>query len=314
MHHTGTLAFVAADAVPPICSQVQGSNKRKSPCAATRYAASGLRTYVGSGVFRIAGYRGGMTAAERARALLDLHTAPELLVLVNVWDVSSARTVAAQLGCRAIATASHSIAEAHGYEDGENIPVDLMLAAIERVVAAVDLPVTADLEAGYGDVGTTIRRAIGVGAVGGNLEDAMRPFADSVAAVRAAIAAGEAEGVPFVLNARTDAYLEAGDRDREAVFADAVERGRAFLAEGAACVFVPGVRDLPTVQRLVEALGERTISLIAPVGGGALVELERLGVARVSCGPYSQMVALNALGSLAAGLLAGGAFPPLADD
>ena len=81
-----------------------------------------------------------MTAADRARTLLDLHTAPELLVLVNVWDVTSARAVGAQPGCRAIATASHSIAEAHGYEDGENIPLDLMLAAIERIAAAVDLP------------------------------------------------------------------------------------------------------------------------------------------------------------------------------
>jgi 2-methylisocitrate lyase-like PEP mutase family enzyme len=259
-----------------------------------------------------------MTAAERAQTLattlLELHTAPELLVLVNVWDVTSARAVAAQPGCRAIATASHSIAEAHGYEDGENIPLDLMLAAIERVAAAVDLPVTADLEAGYGDVDTTIRRAIGVGAVGGNLEDAMKPFADSVAAVRIAGQAAAAEGVPFVLNARTDAYLLAGDRDREAVFADAVERGRAFLDEGAGCVFVPGVRDAETVERLVAALGDRKISLIAPVGGGPLADLERLGVARVSCGPYSQMAAMSSLGALAADLLAGGAFPDLADD
>jgi 2-methylisocitrate lyase-like PEP mutase family enzyme len=259
-----------------------------------------------------------MTHADRARArataLLELHAAPELLVLVNVWDVTSARAVAAQPACRAIATASHSIAEAHGYEDGENIPLDLMLAAIERIAAAVDLPVTADLEAGYGDVGTTIRRAIGVGAVGGNLEDEMRPFGDSVVAVREAIRAAEAEGVPFVLNARTDAYLLAGDRDREEVFADAVERGRAFLAEGAGCVFVPGVRDVETIQRLVEALGERTISLIAPIGGAPLADLERLGVARVSCGPYAQIVAMNSLGALAADLLAGGAFPALAED
>ncbi len=185
-------------------------------------------------------YARAMSLADEAKTLKALHDASELLVLVNVWDVTSARTIAGLPGTRAIATASHSIAEAHGYEDGENIPLDLMLAAVERIAAAVDLPVTADLEAGYGDVGTTIRRAIGVGAVGANLEDEMRPLAESVAAVRDAISAGEAEGVPFVLNARTDAYLLAGDRDPAEVLADAIERGQAFLDEGAACVFVPG--------------------------------------------------------------------------
>ncbi len=255
-----------------------------------------------------------MSIVERARTLQALHDAPELLVLVNVWDVASARAVATVPGTTAIATASHSVAEAHGYEDGENIPLDLMLAAVQRVAAGVDLPVTADLEAGYGDPGTTIRRAIAAGAVGGNLEDEMRPLAESVAAVRDAVRAAQAEGIPFVLNARTDAYLLAGDRDREAVFSDAVERGRAFLAEGAGCVFVPGVRDLDTVERLVDALGRQKVSLIAPPGGPRLAELERLGVARVSCGPYSQMVAMNALAALAGDLLGGAAFPPLADD
>jgi 2-methylisocitrate lyase-like PEP mutase family enzyme len=255
-----------------------------------------------------------MSSEDRARALQALHDAPELLVLVNVWDVASARAVAAVPGTAAIATASHSIAEAHGYEDGENIPLDLMLAAVERIAAAVDLPVTADLEAGYGDPATTVRRAIAAGVVGANLEDEMRPLAESVAAVRDSLRAADAEGVPFVLNARTDAYLLAGDRDREEVFGDAVERGRAFLGEGAGCVFVPGVRDLETAGRLVEALGRQKVSLIAPPGGPALAELERLGVARVSCGPFSQLLAMNTLAALTTDLLGGAAFPPLADD
>jgi 2-methylisocitrate lyase-like PEP mutase family enzyme len=251
------------------------------------------------------------SVVDRATTLRELHDAPDILVLANVWDVSSARAVAALPGTRAIATASHSIAEAHGFEDGENIPVELMLAAVERIVAAVDRPVTADLEAGYGDVSGTIRRAIAVGAVGANIEDDMRPFADSVAAVRFAVRAGAAEGVPFVLNARTDAYLKAGDRDREAVFADAVQRGRAFLGEGAACVFVPGVVDLETVERLVGALGERKISVIATFGGPSMSDYERIGVARVSCGPFTQMVAMDALARATAGLLAGGSLAPL---
>ena len=184
-----------------------------------------------------------MTLSDKAATFLKLHTDPELLVLVNVWDAVSAKVVADSPGCRALATASHSIAASHGYPDGEKIPLDLMIDAIGRIVAAVDLPVSADLESGYGDVADTVRRAIGVGAVGANLEDAMRPLGESVAAVSAAVKAGEAEGIRFVLNARTDAFLKAGDRDPEAVLVDAIERGRAFLDAGAACVFVPGRLD-----------------------------------------------------------------------
>jgi 2-methylisocitrate lyase-like PEP mutase family enzyme len=247
-----------------------------------------------------------MNKAEDFKAL---HDAQDLLVLVNVWDVATAHTVAGLPGTRALATASHSIAEAHGYEDGENIPVDLMLAAVARIVAAVDLPVTADLEAGYGDVDRTIRAAIGVGAVGANLEDEMRPFAESVAAVREAMVAAEAEGVPFVLNARTDAYLLAGDRDPAQVLADAVERGRAFLDQGASCVFVPGVADPGVIAQLVDGIGVRKVSVISRRGGPTMAELQALGVARCSCGPYPQIYVLEALAELGTTLLSGGGFP-----
>lgn len=137
---------------------------------------------------------------------------PEILRVVNVWDVVSARAIADLPQTRALATAGHSIAATFGYEDGENIPLDLMLDMVGRIVAAVDVPVSADLDAGYGDPGETVRRAIGVGVVGANVEDRLRPLADSVAAVEAIVAAGAAEGVPFVLNARTDAVLKGGDR------------------------------------------------------------------------------------------------------
>src|SRR5215217_4797071 len=165
--------------------------------------------------------------ATRARTLLDLHTAPEILVLANVWDVVSARVVAGVDGVRALATASHSIAASFGYEDGENIPLDLHLDMVGRIAAAVDLPVSMDFEAGYGDAGETARRAIGAGAVGGNLEDAMRPLDDAVAAV---LRAGRDAGIDFVLNARTDAMLRlpAGG-DRDAALQEAVTRGRAYL-------------------------------------------------------------------------------------
>lgn len=245
-----------------------------------------------------------MTRLDQATRLRRLHDDPELLVLVNVWDVASAQTVADLPGCPAVATASHAIAAAHGYPDDERIPLDLMLATIERIAAAVELPVTADLEAGYGDVATTVGRAIAAGVVGGNIEDQLRPLSEAVDAVVEAVDAGSREGVPFVLNARTDAYLLAGDREAEAVFADAVERGRAFLDAGADCVFVPGVRDAETIGRLVERIGERKVSVLAGPDSPPLEVLRELGVARVSYGPGPHRVALAALTDFAAARLA----------
>src|SRR3954470_23529525 len=171
--------------------------------------------------------------AARAATLLDLHTAPEILALANVWDVASARVVAGAAGVRALATASHSIASTFGYEDGENIPLDLHLDMAGRIVAAVDLPLTMDMEAGYGDPGETTRRAIAAGAVGGNLEDQMKPLDEAVAAVEAVLRAGRDAGIDFVLNARTDAFVAAGrGADRGELIAEAVRRGKAFLDAG----------------------------------------------------------------------------------
>lgn len=250
-----------------------------------------------------------MNTLERATELQRLHADPALLVLVNVWDVISARTVAGVPGTRAIATASHSIAASYGYPDGEQIPRDLMIEAVGRIAAAVNLPVTADLEAGYGDPGGTVARAIDVGIVGANLEDQLKPLPDAVRAVSQAVAAGERAGIPFVLNARTDAFLRPGDRTPDAVLADAIERGRAYLDAGATTIFVPGLLDEPTVAALVQALGEHTVNLIAVPGSLPLATLESLGVARVSYGPWSQNVALTALQDLTAAVHAGGALP-----
>lgn len=247
------------------------------------------------------------TTAERAALLRDLHTDPALLVLVNVWDVVSARVVADLPGCRALATASHSIAATLGYEDGERIPREEMLQMVGRICAAVDLPVTADLEAGYGDPADTVRRAIALGVVGANIEDQMRPLPDAVAAVAAVVRAAEGEGVPFVLNARTDAFLRAGDRPRPEVLADAIARGRAFVEAGAPVVFVPGKLSADEVGALVEGIGP--VSLIAVPGSIPLAQMQELGVQRVSVGPWSQRIALTALADAGAALLDGGAVP-----
>ncbi|MCM3500330.1 isocitrate lyase/phosphoenolpyruvate mutase family protein [Microbacterium sp. P26] len=251
-----------------------------------------------------------MTAlSDKAQAFAQLHTAPEILRVVNIWDVVSATAVAALPETRALATAGHSIAATFGYEDGENIPLDVMLDMVGRIVAAVDVPVTADLDSGFGNPGETTRRAIGVGVVGANVEDRVKPLAEAVAAVESVIAAGEAEGVPFVLNARTDVFLKGADRPLDDKVADAVERGRAFLAAGATSVFVPGLLDAETTRRLVEGIGERRLSVIGVPGALTAAEYEALGVARISYGPQTQRVALTALQDLAIDLYGDGVIP-----
>lgn len=247
--------------------------------------------------------------ADRARSLSALHAAPEILRVVNVWDVISAKAILALPETKAIATAGHSIAATFGYPDG-SIPLEASLDMIGRIVAAAgDVPVTADLDNGYDDPAETTRRAIGVGIVGANVEDRLLPVAEAAARVEAVIAAGEAEGVPFGLNARTDAFVRAGGRPVEESIADAIERGRAYLAAGADIIFVPGVLDAEVTRQLVAGIGERKVSVIGLPGALAAAEYEALGVARISYGPTTQRVALTALQDVAKSLYADGVIP-----
>jgi 2-methylisocitrate lyase-like PEP mutase family enzyme len=217
--------------------------------------------------------------------------------------------VAAVEGTTALATASHSIAASFGYPDGEKIPLELMLEQVGRVVAATDLPVTADLEGGYGDAPETVRRAIGVGVVGANVEDQMKPLVEAAAQVEAIMKVAESEGVDFVLNARTDAYSKGQDRDAEEKLADAIERGKAFLDAGAPVVFVPGFLSERRIEALVEALGPQRLSTIGIPGMPSLAWQEERGVARVSYGPLSLNVALTALQELVEDVHRGGGVP-----
>ena len=246
--------------------------------------------------------------AARAAELRALHIPGDPLVLVNVWDVASARTVAGAPGCRAIATASWGIAAAHGYADGERIPFELMRAAVERIAAAVELPVTADLESGYGEtpqqVAETVARAIAAGAAGANLEDRMKPAAEHAAVVAAVRARAEGEGVPFVINARSDEYL-LGERRPE----HALEHGRAYLDAGADCIFVPGISELGEIEQLAGEL-DAPVNVLAAPGLPSLTELAAAGVARVSVGPGGLGVASAALAAAAERLLARGDYPP----
>ncbi|POH57341.1 isocitrate lyase/PEP mutase family protein [Arthrobacter glacialis] len=250
-----------------------------------------------------------MDTSSKATELLRLHQAPEVLQLVNVWDSITAKVIADLPGTKALATASHSIAASLGYEDGEHIPVQLMIDAVGRIAAATTLPVSADLEAGYGNPGETIKKAIGVGIVGANIEDQMRPLPQAIAQMKQAADAGAAEGIDFVLNARTDAFLRAGDRDPREVLEAAIERGRAYLDVGAACIFVPGKLDEATVTALVAGIGWGKINVINVPGSLSPAKLQELGVARISYGPWIQRVALTAIADAATALMNNGALP-----
>ena len=248
--------------------------------------------------------------AQRASDLLALHQSTDLLTVVNVWDVITARVVTGVEGTRALATASHSIAASRGYEDGENIPVDEMIAEVGRIAAATHLPVSADLEGGYGNAPETIRKAIGVGIVGANIEDQMKPLPEAAAQVEAILKAAAEEGVPdFVLNARTDAFHLGRKRDPQENLALAIERGKAFLDAGAPVVFVPARLDEDQIGELVAAFGPQRLSTIAIPGTPSLARQAELGVARVSFGPLSQNVALTALAKLVEGVQQGEGVP-----
>ncbi|MFJ4224793.1 isocitrate lyase/phosphoenolpyruvate mutase family protein [Microbacterium sp. NPDC089695] len=249
-----------------------------------------------------------MTTADKAKTLIGLYEAPEILRVVNVWDVVSARAVAALPETKAIATAGHGIAASFGCDDGTT-PRDVMIDMVGRIAASVSLPVTADLDDGYDDAGETTRLAIQAGVVGANVEDRLKPFDESVAAVEAIVKAAESEGVPFALNARTDALVRGGHRPIAEGVADAIQRGKAFIDAGATSVFVPGILDAAVTRQLVDGIGEGKVSVIGLPGALAASEYEKLGVARISYGPLPQRVALTATQELAASLYAGGVIP-----
>lgn len=235
----------------------------------------------------------------KAEVLRRLHHDPTILILVNVWDVASAQVVAATPGCSAIATASAAIAAAHGYADGENIPLDLVLAGVERISRAVDLPVTADLERGYDNVRTTTAAALQAGAVGINLEDNMTPAENMEARIRDAVDTGGEYRIPHVVNARTDVYLMRSEWTPERRLAEAAERGRRYLDAGADCVFVPGCTNTSHIRDLVSRFGQGRLSLLASPGIANAGDLERWGVARLSHGPYPHQHTMDALSAYA---------------
>ncbi len=253
--------------------------------------------------------------AAKAEAFRALHRGPPLLLMANAWDAITARLFEAE-GFAAVATTSGGVSWAVGYADGEAAPWDEVVGQTARIARAVKVPVTADIEAGFGatpeEVARSIGDIIGAGAVGVNLEDGtpgpvpIRPVDEAVARIRAAREAAREAGVPIVINARTDLYLkQIGDEAGR--FDEAVARGRAYLAAGADCFYPIGLRDAATMGRLVQAL-KAPININVRAGWPSVAELEALGVARVTTATQLTLVALAATRDVARAIKTTGTF------
>ncbi|MBZ5548674.1 MAG: isocitrate lyase/phosphoenolpyruvate mutase family protein [Acidobacteriia bacterium] len=256
---------------------------------------------------------------DKAMQFRQRHRGPGALVLPNAWDVASARIIE-EAGFPAIATTSAGIAFSLGYPDGQRIPREEMIARIGRIARAVKVPVTADIEAGYGstpeDAARTTRELIQAGAVGMNMEDATsnadQPLLDLPLAVEKIKAAREAAAqlrVPMVVNARTDVYL-LPDAQPATGYYEAHRRLTAYRDAGADCVFAPGLKAAETIGRLVRDL-QCPVNILAVAGTPSVPELEKLGVARVSLGSGPMRATLGLLRKMAEELRATGTYSVL---
>jgi 2-methylisocitrate lyase-like PEP mutase family enzyme len=284
------------------------------------------------------------TAAQKASRLLELHHASQPLVLINAWDAASAAMVA-HCGLPAVATSSAALANALGFADGQYLPWEQMLEAVARICRVVKVPVTADIESGFAadvkGLETSITQIIHAGAVGVNLEDVMPanaafktdsakqaeanvrhgsplfPVAEQIARIQAARRAAQTAGIHLVINARTDAYWQAGVEPAETM-RNTLERGKAYLQAGADCIFIPGLRKPDHIKTVIDHLSspdqrsgdvrdvhQEAVHRVAPVnilagpGVPSIPELAKLGVKRVSYGSGPHRAAMGLLRRMA---------------
>lgn len=260
------------------------------------------------------------TLHEKASAFAERHRGPGIIALPNAWDPGTA-VVLADAGFPFIATTSAGIAFAQGVPDGERLSRSRMLELAAQIAAAVDVPVSADLEAGYGtrpeDVAATVTGAVAAGVVGCNIEDSTgdreRPLFElglAVERIRAGAEAAAASGMPFVLNARIDPYLVRLGTPEENL-AESIRRANAYREAGAGCLYVPGVVDAEAIGRLVREI-DGPLNVLGARGGSAsplsVAELEALGVRRVSIGGSLAVAALALVRRAAEELRAHGTF------
>lgn len=261
------------------------------------------------------------TQSAKAELFRSLHRGRKILVLPNAWDVASAR-IFEEAGAAAIATTSAGVAFTLGYPDGEKIPREEMLAVVARIAAKVKLPITADVESGYGnrpeDAAQTALEVIEAGAVGLNLEDAIHETERALVElplqlekINAVKEAGRKLGVALVINARTDVYLEQIGAP-EMRYDETIRRLSAYRDAGADCLFAPGIRDVETIARLVRDL-RHPLNVLAGPGSPPIPELQKLGVARVSLGSSAMRATLGFAKKIASEVFTSGTYATLED-
>ncbi|TCL08748.1 2-methylisocitrate lyase-like PEP mutase family enzyme [Shimia isoporae] len=243
------------------------------------------------------------SSAQKAETLKALHLPGTPVVLYNIWDAGSAGAVA-KAGAKALATGSWSVAEAQGFRDGESLPMEFLFSIVERIVATNDLPLTVDFEGGYAmapeEVSLNVERLISAGAVGLNFEDrvvkgkGLHAIDEQTSRVKAVRAAGDQTGIPIVINARTDLFLQSKPEDHASHIPEALERAAAYAEAGGDSFFVPGLSDPDLIQKVctesplpVNVMLRDVTAQIAP--------LAALGVGRISFGPTPYAVAMKAI-------------------
>ena len=233
------------------------------------------------------------TQTERAAQFASLHVKGDPVILYNIWDAGGAIALQ-EIGAKAVATGSVAVAMANGSQDGENFPLDLVMANLARIVSSVDLPVSADLESGYGRppeiAAETAARAMSVGVVGMNFEDqiiggsGLYPIEEQSARIAAISAAAHRAGIAFFINARSDVFLKEPDPTQHAALLDeTVRRAEAYAAAGASSFFAPGLRDVGLIRSLCER-SPLPVNITGRPGELTPKILAGLGVARVSYG------------------------------
>lgn len=235
-----------------------------------------------------------MDQTAKAKAFHTLHTGAEILVLPNAWDAASA-AIMADAGAKAVATSSAAVAWAHGYADGDVLPLDKLLASVSAAARVIEVPLTADIEGGYtddlGELAEVVRQVIEAGAVGINLEDGRRDAALHARKVAAARKAADATGVPLFINARSDVILK-GLAEGHAAYTEVVQRAALYADAGADGIFVPFAKDEDLIGRLADAIS-LPLNVILMPGLSTAQRLQALGVRRLSSGttPFRAMYA-----------------------
>jgi 2-methylisocitrate lyase-like PEP mutase family enzyme len=241
---------------------------------------------------------------KKARQFHELHVPGAPLVLFNVWDVGSAGTVIAA-GAKALATSSWAVAHANGFGDGEELPLGLAIENLQRITRLTDLPVTVDLESGYGEsadaIASCVALAIDAGAVGCNLEDSvptdgrMRSASEQSLRIERARRAADAAKIPFFINARSDVFFQRAAKEHgEAMLTEVLERAQCYKEAGADGLFTPGLIDVRLIARLAAA-SPLPVNIMVQQDTATLEVLAKHRVARVSHGPLPYLAAMKAL-------------------